>query len=101
MDNRPRLSLLGLSPRTPLLLDRKLLVEPQIPEPRARRGNAESDLKRALILDAACTVFEAQDLDSGSLRAIATAAGYTPAGLYFHFDSKEGSTTGSIPFAVE
>jgi AcrR family transcriptional regulator len=48
-----------------------------------------SELKRSLILDAARKVFEADGLDGASLRAIANAAGYTPAALYFHFDSKE------------
>jgi AcrR family transcriptional regulator len=48
-----------------------------------------SELKRSLILDAARKVFEADGLDGASLRAIASAAGYTPAALYFHFDSKE------------
>ena len=48
-----------------------------------------SDLKRELILDAARKVFEADGLDGASLRAIAAAAGYTPAALYFHFESKE------------
>jgi AcrR family transcriptional regulator len=53
------------------------------------RRQAGSDLKRTLILDAARKVFEADGLDGASLRAIASAAGYTPAALYFHFDSKE------------
>ena len=48
-----------------------------------------SDLKRELILDAARKVFEADGLERASLRAIAAAAGYTPAALYFHFESKE------------
>ena len=48
-----------------------------------------NDLKRELILDAARKVFEADGLDGASLRAIAAAAGYTPAALYFHFESKE------------
>jgi len=56
---------------------------------RTRRQNAVSELKRGLILDAARKVFETEGLDGASLRAIATAAGYTPAALYFHFDSKE------------
>jgi AcrR family transcriptional regulator len=58
-------------------------------ERRAGRQKAVSDLKRGLILDAARKVFEAEGLDGASLRAIAAAAGYTPAALYFHFDSKE------------
>src|SRR6478735_11517349 len=53
------------------------------------RRKAVSDHKRELILDAARKVFEADGLEGASLRAIAGAAGYTPAALYFHFDSKE------------
>lgn len=53
------------------------------------RQKAVSTLKRRLILDAARRVFEADGLDGASLRAIAAAAGYTPAALYFHFASKE------------
>src|SRR6266568_6157024 len=53
------------------------------------RQTAVSEMKRGLILDAARTVFEADGLEGASLRAIAAAAGYTPAALYFHFESKE------------
>jgi AcrR family transcriptional regulator len=53
------------------------------------RQKAVSNLKRELILDAARKVFEADGLDGASLRAIAASAGYTPAALYFHFESKE------------
>jgi AcrR family transcriptional regulator len=58
-------------------------------ESRTGRRKAVSELKRGLILDAARRVFEAEGLEGASLRAIASAAGYTPAALYFHFDSKE------------
>src|SRR5437667_10839753 len=58
-------------------------------EQRIGRQKAVSELKRGLIMDAARQVFEAEGLDGASLRAIATAAGYTPAALYFHFESKE------------
>ncbi len=54
-----------------------------------RRRRAVTTLKRGLILDAARAVFERDGLDGASLRAIAAQAGYTPAALYFHFDSKE------------
>ena len=54
-----------------------------------RRKQAVSDLKRGLILDAARRLFERDGLEGASLRAIAAEAGYTPAALYFHFDSKE------------
>src|SRR5918994_7513646 len=60
-----------------------------ITESRTGRRKAVSELKRGLILDAARQVFEAEGLDGASLRAIAAAAGYTPAALYFHFESKE------------
>jgi AcrR family transcriptional regulator len=53
------------------------------------RTEAVRELKRNLILDAARKVFEVDGLDGASLRAIAAEAGYTPAALYFHFDSKE------------
>jgi len=56
---------------------------------RNGRQQAVRDLKRGLILDAARKVFEAEGLDGASLRAIAGAAGYTPAALYFHFESKQ------------
>ena len=56
---------------------------------RPPRASAARELKRGLILDAARAVFEADGLDGASLRAIAAKAGYTPAALYFHFESKE------------
>src|SRR6202167_2871348 len=58
---------------------------------RAKQGRARAvqELKRGLILDAARKVFEVEGLDGASLRAIAAQAGYTPAALYFHFESKE------------
>jgi len=58
-------------------------------EQRSERRKAVSGLKRGLILDAARRVFEEEGLDGASLRAIAAEAGYTPAALYFHFESKE------------
>lgn len=56
---------------------------------RAGRTQAVNDHKRSLILDAARKVFDKVGLEGASLRAIAAEAGYTPAALYFHFDSKE------------
>ncbi len=55
----------------------------------AKRRKAVSAHKRALILDAARAIFEEDGLEGASLRAIAGRAGYTPAALYFHFESKE------------
>lgn len=56
---------------------------------RQGRTQAVNGLKRGLILEAARKVFEVEGLDGASLRTIAAEAGYTPAALYFHFDSKE------------
>jgi len=56
---------------------------------REERRQAVSEHKRGLILEAAREVFAAEGLEGASLRAIAMRAGYTPAALYFHFDSKE------------
>ena len=55
----------------------------------SKRKSAVATLKRGLILDAARRVFEAEGLEGASLRSIAAESGYTPAALYFHFDSKE------------
>ena len=56
---------------------------------RSERQQAVSEHKRTLILDAARDVFAQDGLEGASLRAIAMRAGYAPAALYFHFDSKE------------
>jgi AcrR family transcriptional regulator len=58
-------------------------------EKRQSRRQAVSGHKRELILDAARQVFADEGLEGASLRAIAVRAGYTPAALYFHFESKE------------
>ncbi|CCE05619.1 Transcriptional regulator, TetR family [Bradyrhizobium sp. STM 3843] len=58
-------------------------------EKRQSRREAVSGHKRELILDAAKQIFAEEGLEGASLRAIAVRAGYTPAALYFHFESKE------------
>jgi len=58
-------------------------------EKRQSRREAVSEHKRELILDAAKQIFAEEGLEGASLRAIAVRAGYTPAALYFHFESKE------------
>jgi AcrR family transcriptional regulator len=58
-------------------------------ERRQGRREAVSGHKRDLILDAAKQIFAEEGLEGASLRAIAVRAGYTPAALYFHFESKE------------
>jgi AcrR family transcriptional regulator len=55
----------------------------------AQRRRPGGEARRGMILAAARDVFESEGLDGASLRAIAARAGYTPAALYFHFESKE------------
>nr|WP_245257749.1 TetR/AcrR family transcriptional regulator [Afipia felis] len=64
-------------------------LENEMVEKRQTRRQAVSGHKRELILDAAKQVFAEEGLEGASLRAIAVKAGYTPAALYFHFESKE------------
>src|SRR5262249_23764768 len=70
-------------------------------EKRQSRRAAVSGHKRELILEAAKQVFAEDGLEGASLRAIAVRAGYTPAALYFHFESKEAIYAGVLhaPFA--
>src|SRR6201985_2478992 len=58
-------------------------------EKRESRRQAVRGHKRELILGAAKQLFAEEGLEGASLRAIAVRAGYTPAALYFHFESKE------------
>ncbi|MBE0705122.1 MAG: TetR/AcrR family transcriptional regulator [Afipia sp.] len=58
-------------------------------EKRQSRREAVSEHKRELILQAAKQIFAEEGLEGASLRAIAIRAGYTPAALYFYFESKE------------
>lgn len=52
-------------------------------------ASTKKELGRQRILDAAGEVFAEHGLEGASLRAIAARAGYTPAALYFHFNSRE------------
>src|SRR5262249_19637788 len=55
----------------------------------APRRRARGEARRSLILAAAREVFESEGLHGAPLRAIAARAGYQPAALSFHFESKE------------
>lgn len=55
----------------------------------ATRVKGSAADKREAILEAASAAFATDGLERSSLRSIAAKAGYTPAALYFHFDSKE------------
>jgi AcrR family transcriptional regulator len=72
-----------------MAISRQAQLKMMVAKRKSDRRNAVDELKRGLILDAARKVFEAEGLEGASLRAIASAAGYTPAALYFHFESKE------------
>lgn len=67
----------------------------------SKRKEAMNSARRELILSAARTVFERDGLDGASLRRIAGEAGYTPAALYFHFDSKEALYTEMLRQSLE
>lgn len=56
---------------------------------KTERQQAMTDVRRALVLDAARAVFEKQGIEGASVREIARAAGYTPGAIYFYYDSKE------------
>ena len=58
-------------------------------QPKIERQQAMTDVRRALVLDAARAVFEKLGIEGASIREIARAAGYTPGAIYFYYDSKE------------
>lgn len=58
-------------------------------EARAQRLQAQNDSRRALMLDAARTVFEKLGIEGASIREIAKQAGYTPGAIYSYFENKE------------
>jgi AcrR family transcriptional regulator len=58
-------------------------------EAKLQRQQALSDARRALVMDAARSVFAEMGLEGASIREIAKRAGYTPGAIYTYFDSKE------------
>jgi AcrR family transcriptional regulator len=56
---------------------------------KQQRQQAMSDSRRALMLDAARSVFERLGIEGASIREIAKQAGYTPGAIYSYFDNKE------------
>jgi AcrR family transcriptional regulator len=58
-------------------------------EARQARQQAQTDLRRTLMLDAARSVFERLGIDGASIREIAKEAGYTAGAIYSYFDNKE------------
>ena len=56
---------------------------------KLQRQQANTDARRALVLDAARSVFAEAGIEGASIREIAKRAGYTPGAIYSYFDSKE------------
>ncbi|SFC40045.1 transcriptional regulator, TetR family [Polaromonas sp. OV174] len=56
---------------------------------RLDRQQAMNDSRRALMLDAARSVFERLGIEGASIREIAKQAGYTPGAIYSYFENKE------------
>jgi AcrR family transcriptional regulator len=56
---------------------------------RLQRQQAQTDSRRAGVLDAARAVFERLGIEGASIREIAKQAGYTPGAIYFYFENKE------------
>lgn len=52
-------------------------------------GDTKTAIKRARILGAARAILYEKGYDAFSLRAVAKASGYSPSGLYEHFENKE------------
>ena len=57
--------------------------------PKLQRQQAMVDTRRAMVLDAARTVFAESGLERMSVREIARRAGYTPGALYAFYDGKQ------------
>ncbi|MCB0195651.1 MAG: TetR/AcrR family transcriptional regulator [Anaerolineae bacterium] len=57
--------------------------------PRALRETTLNEARRALILDAARSVFFELGLEGASLREIAKRAGYSPGAIYNYFNNRE------------
>lgn len=56
---------------------------------RLQRQQAMNDSRRALMLDAARSVFGRLGIEGASIREIAKQAGYTPGAIYSYFENKE------------
>lgn len=61
----------------------------QAMEAKLQRQQAINDSRRALVLDAARSVFERLGIEGASIREIAKQAGYTPGAIYSYFENKE------------
>lgn len=58
-------------------------------EAKIRRQQAMVETRRAMVLDAARTVFSNVGLERASMREIAKQAGYTPGALYSYYSGKQ------------
>jgi AcrR family transcriptional regulator len=74
---------------TPVLSEADALAAQMQQQQRQQRQSAMSDTRRALVLDAARSVFAEKGVEGASVREIAKRAAYTPGAIYSYFDSKE------------
>ena len=74
---------------TPVPTEAEALAAEQQQAQRQQRQMVMSDTRRALVLDAARSVFAEKGLEGASIREIARQAGYTAGAIYSYFDSKE------------
>jgi AcrR family transcriptional regulator len=68
-------------------MGRGAIVPPM--QAKLQRRQALTDVRRALVLDAARAVFLDAGIEGASVREIARKAGYTPGAIYSYFESKE------------
>lgn len=74
---------------TPVLSEADAQAAQLQQQQRQQRQLAMSDTRRALVLDAARSVFAEKGVEGASIREIAKRASYTPGAIYSYFDSKE------------
>lgn len=74
---------------TPVLSSAERDAAERQQQQRQQRQLAMSDTRRALVLDAARSVFADKGVEGASIREIARRAGYTPGAIYSYFESKE------------
>lgn len=74
---------------TPVMTSAEREANERQQQQRQQRQLAMSDTRRALVLDAARSVFAEKGVEGASIREIARRAGYTAGAIYSYFDSKE------------
>ena len=68
---------------------------------KLQRQQALNDSRRALMLDAARSVFQRLGIEGASIREIAKEAGYTPGAIYSYFENKEAIYSALLAESLE